>query len=161
MGFGQAVKHVFTNYVNFRGRASRPEFWWFFLFLVIVYVVLNIISGVGIATSPDPQSWGPLAQGGIILTLVWFLATILPVSALWFRRLHDANRSGWWYVLTLASGFVGFILFGLSALQNSVLFAAGLLLGLASGIGSVFLLTCALLPGTRGPNRYGPGPISA
>ena len=34
MGFGQAVKHVFTNYVNFRGRASRPEFWWFFLFLV-------------------------------------------------------------------------------------------------------------------------------
>lgn len=129
MGFGRAVKHVFTNYANFRGRASRPEFWWFSLFLVIVYVVLNIISGVGIATSPDPQSWGPLAQVGIILTL--------------------------------ASGFVGLILFGLSALQNSVLFAAGLLLGLASGIGSIFLLICALLPGTRGPNRYGPGPVSA
>lgn len=129
MGFGRAVKHVFTNYANFRGRASRPEFWWFSLFLVIVYVVLNIISGVGIATSPDPQRWGPLAQVGIILTV--------------------------------ASGFVGFILFGLSALQNSVLFTAGLLLGLASGIGSIFLLICALLPGTRGPNRYGPGPVSA
>lgn len=129
MGFGRAVKHAFTNYANFRGRASRPEFWWFSLFLVIVYVVLNIISGVGIATSPDPQRWGPLAQVGIILTV--------------------------------ASGFVGFILFGLSALQNSVLFTAGLLLGLASGIGSIFLLICALLPGTRGPNRYGPGPVSA
>ena len=108
MGFIKAVKHAFKNYVNFRGRTSRSEFWWFFLFVVAVSVALYIISEVGIATSADPQLWNTLAQVGIIMNIVWFLATILPASAIWFRRLHDSNKSGWWYILTVASGIGGF-----------------------------------------------------
>lgn len=161
MGFGEAIKHVFSNYANFRGRASRSEFWWFYLFMTIVSGSLYVISSVGIATSADPQRWGLLAQVGIILTIVWFLATILPVSAVWFRRLHDSGKSGLWYVLTIASGVVGFVLFALSALQNQVLFAAGALLSLLSGIGGIALLIFALLPGTPGPNRFGEGPARA
>lgn len=155
MGFGKAITHVFKNYVNFRGRAGRSEFWWFSLLMTIVYGALFIMSSVGIATSADPQLWGLLAQAGSIGTTVWFLATIIPVSALWFRRLHDSNKSGWWYVLTIMSGFGGFIFVALSALQNQVAFTVGMVLGLASGIGGIILLIFALLPSTSGPNRFG------
>jgi uncharacterized membrane protein YhaH (DUF805 family) len=44
MTFGQSVKHVFSNYVNFKGRASRSEYWWFYLFCVLVALVLDLIS---------------------------------------------------------------------------------------------------------------------
>lgn len=158
MGFIEAVKHAFKNYANFRGRASRPEFWWFGLFMVIVSVALFILTEVGIATSADPQLWNTLAQVGTIMNLVWFLATILPVSAIWFRRLHDSNKSGWWYGLTVASGIGGFVLFALSALQNQILFAAGMGLAIVSGISGIVLLIFALLPGTPGPNSYGESP---
>lgn len=158
MGFIEAVKRAFKNYVNFRGRTSRSEFWWFFLFVVAVSVALYIISEVGIATSADPQLWNTVAQVGTIMNLVWFLATILPVSAIWFRRLHDSNKSGWWYVLTVASGIGGFVLFALSALQNQILFSAGMGLVIVSGISGIALLIFALLPGTPGPNRYGESP---
>ena len=161
MGFGQAIKHVLRNYVNFRGRATRSEFWWFSLLMVIVYVVLFIMSTVGIATSADPQLWGLLAQVGSTGTLVWFLATIIPVSAVWFRRLHDSNKSGWWYLLTIMLGFGGFFFFAISALQNEVAFTIGLVLGLASSIGGIFLLIFALLPSTSGPNRFGEVPTRA
>jgi uncharacterized membrane protein YhaH (DUF805 family) len=161
MGFGQAITHVLRNYVNFRGRATRSEFWWFFLLTFIVYVALFIMSSVGIASSADPQLWGLLAQVGSTGTLVWFLATIIPVSAVWFRRLHDSNKSGWWYVLTIMSGFGGFIFVVLSALQNQVTFMVGMVLGIASGIGGIVLLIFALLSSTSGPNRYGEEPISA
>ena len=155
MGFIKAVKNAFKNYANFRGRTSRSEFWWFVLFMAAVSVAIFIITEVGIATSADPQLWNTLAQVGTIMIIVWFLATILPVSAIWFRRLHDSNKSGWWYSLTAASGIGGFVLFALSALQNETLFRAGMAFGLASGIGGIVLLVFALLPSTAGPNRYG------
>jgi uncharacterized membrane protein YhaH (DUF805 family) len=155
LGFIKAVKLAFKNYANFRGRTTRSEFWWFSLFIVITSVAIFIISEVGIATSADPQLWNTLAQVGTIMTIVWFLATILPVSAIWFRRLHDSNKSGWWYSLTVASSIGGFVLVALSALQNEILFRAGMAFGLASGIGGIVLLVFALLPSTHGPNRYG------
>ena len=155
MGFIKAVKNAFKNYANFRGRTSRSEFWWFVLFMVAASVAILIITEVGISTSADPQLWNTLAQVGTIMIIVWFLATILPVSAIWFRRLHDSNKSGWWYSLTAASGIGGFVLFALSALQNETLFRAGMAFGLASGIGGIVLLVFALLPSTAGPNRYG------
>jgi len=155
VGFIKAVKHAFKNYANFRGRTSRSQFWWFVLFMVAASVAIFIITEVGIATSEDPQLWNTLAQVGTIMIIVWFLATILPVSAIWFRRLHDSNKSGWWYSLTAASSISGFVLVVLSALQNEILFRAGMAFGLASGIGCVVLLIFALIPSTAGPNRYG------
>ena len=86
MGFMDAVKAVLTNYVGFSGRARRSEFWWFFLFQVIVSVVMNIVVGI---------------TGLAILSTLVSLALLLPALAVGTRRLHDTNRTGWWQLIAL------------------------------------------------------------
>lgn len=95
MDFMTAVKHVLTkNYANFSGRARRSEFWWFFLFNMIVNVVAQTVdSAIGIP----------------ILSIVAFLALIVPGIAVAIRRFHDVGRSGWWYFIILVP-LVGIIL---------------------------------------------------
>ncbi len=75
MNFGQAITTCFSKYVTFTGRASRPEFWWFFLFQIIVLIVTGMISNIlyGIAA----------------------LAMLLPAIAVGVRRLHDIGKTGW------------------------------------------------------------------
>lgn len=141
MTFGQAVKHVFSNYATFRGRASRSEFWWFYLFNVIVTLVISIPYYVGLAQSAGTMTTDPvtgevtggslsgLAVFGIILLVGWLLITFIPIIAVSVRRLHDGGRTGWWWWLNLLC-FVG----------------------------PIILLIFYILPGTPGPNRYGEGP---
>jgi uncharacterized membrane protein YhaH (DUF805 family) len=94
MSFGDAVRTCFSKYADGKGRAGRPEYWWFFLSYVIVYLVAAIIGGAVKAT------W-----------LVWIplLAYLVPLIAAAVRRLHDTGRSGWWYLIGLVP-FVGFII---------------------------------------------------
>jgi uncharacterized membrane protein YhaH (DUF805 family) len=95
MGFGDAVRTCFQKYVEFKGRASRPEYWWFFLSYAIVYVVgLIIVSSV---------------KGLAFLLWIVLLAYFLPLLAAAVRRLHDTGRSGWWYLIALIP-LVGFII---------------------------------------------------
>jgi uncharacterized membrane protein YhaH (DUF805 family) len=76
------------KYAVFEGRAARPEYWWFFLFLVIVYCV---------AAALDSLIFGhPL----VFISLA-VLALFLPHLGVAVRRLHDSNRSGWWMLLSL------------------------------------------------------------
>lgn len=89
MNFEEAVKTCLTKYVDFSGRASRPEYWWFFLFLVLVSLVLSYFSE--------------------ILSGVFSLAMLLPSLAAGVRRLHDTERSGWWLLIVLVP-FVGWII---------------------------------------------------
>lgn len=84
---------ILKNYVNFEGRATRPEFWWFFLFNVIVSLILNL--------------FGP--KVGTTLSGIWSLAILLPYLGLSVRRLHDINKSGW-YLLVGLIPIVGWIL---------------------------------------------------
>ncbi len=86
MSFGDAIKTCFTKYVEFKGRAGRPEYWWFFLSYVIAYVVALIIAGA--AKAP-------------ILAFIILIAYFLPLLAAAVRRLHDTGRSGWWYLISL------------------------------------------------------------
>lgn len=88
MGFSQAVKSCFNQYVGFTGRAPRSEFWWFQLFIIISYVVIAII-GIGL-----------LGEAGGALVGIFALAMFLPSIAVVVRRLHDIDRSGWWYFIT-------------------------------------------------------------
>ncbi|HAL37550.1 MAG TPA: DUF805 domain-containing protein, partial [Polaromonas sp.] len=44
MNFGQAISTCLSKYATFSGRASRPEFWWFFLFQLLVSVAASIVS---------------------------------------------------------------------------------------------------------------------
>ena len=95
MTFVAAIQSGFRNYANFKGRASRSEFWWWTLFTVIIQAAT---SGFGDTIS------------GIVS-----LAVLLPSFAVHVRRLHDTDRSGWWMVAPLIAivvALTGLITFG-------------------------------------------------
>ena len=81
MNFGAAVQSVFSQYVGFSGRARRSEYWYFFLFNVLVSIVFSIIDAV---------------IGSQVLGIIVSLALLLPGLAVTLRRLHDTDRTGWW-----------------------------------------------------------------
>jgi uncharacterized membrane protein YhaH (DUF805 family) len=89
MGFGGAIATCFRKYVDFTGRATRPEYWFFVLFYTLVVIVLVTI---------DLIIFGP--ENGI-LPLTWLAALVffLPLLAVAVRRLHDQDRSGWMILL--------------------------------------------------------------
>ena len=89
MSFFDAVKSAFSKYATFSGRASRSEFWFFYLFLLIASFITAIIDAA------------VLGNQNSFLTAILFLATLLPLIAITTRRLHDTNRSGWWQLLPL------------------------------------------------------------
>ena len=81
------------NYANFKGRASRSEYWWFFLFGLVTSVVLALIEdaiGISKATATDG-----------ILVFLFQLVIIIPLCAVGTRRLHDGHTSGKWQFLGL------------------------------------------------------------
>lgn len=92
MDFMTAVKHVFANYANFSGRARRSEYWWFYLFNMIVNVVAQTVDA---------------AIGLPILTIIAFLALIVPGIAVGVRRMHDVGPLG--LVVAYPSGPAGWL----------------------------------------------------
>lgn len=92
MGFGQAVTTCLSRYATFYGRASRSEFWWFFLFFILMSVAATI---VGILAFPANRLAVEMVTGIVELFLV------LPMLAVGARRLHDIGWSGWWQLLYL------------------------------------------------------------
>lgn len=105
-----AVRRFFKKYATFSGRASRSEYWWWLLVAVVVGIIINVITSAGGTTvsadgTPVP---GPGATVGLILAIVWGLATIVPSLALTARRLHDVNLSGWFVLLGIVP-FLGAI----------------------------------------------------
>ena len=87
MNFGQAISGCLSKYATFSGRASRPEFWWFFLFQILISLAASML-------------------GETINSLV-VLGLLLPALAVGTRRLHDIGRSGWWQLLMLT--VIGFL----------------------------------------------------
>ena len=83
IGFGAAIQLGFKNYVNFGGRATRAEYWWWFLFAILGGVVTGIIDAFGIGVTQS----------------IFNLAIFIPGLALGARRLHDIGKSGWWQLL--------------------------------------------------------------
>ena len=99
MDFKQAVLTCLRDkYVDFKGRAGKAEFWWFFLAQIIVLVVAGMISD--------------------ILYVIVALALLLPGLAVGARRLHDTGRSGWWLLLGLIP-LIGFIVLVVFWVGNS------------------------------------------
>lgn len=112
---GVAVKRFFKKYATFRGRASRAEFWWWFLVSYLISFVLGLLGQVIAGPQPQPPVaatteaevaayatavFGWVAQASI-LSWIWALATLVGTLALSARRLHDTGRSGWWYLIGL------------------------------------------------------------
>ncbi len=136
----------FKRYADFSGRSRRKEYWMWTLLQMIVVMVLYAMIMLGvpwaeIAARAQADQMGVLYTGaepvpgigfyiGITLLLVWILATFIPSLAVTIRRLHDQDKSGWFYLLS----FVPF--------------------------GGLVLLVFFCLEGTRGPNQYGPDPLA-
>ena len=81
MDFVSSIKRNMTTaaYAQFDGRASRSEYWWFYLFTLLAGLAAEIVG----------------STVGNLATLVFFL----PSLALAARRLHDVGRSGWWVLI--------------------------------------------------------------
>ena len=92
VGFVDAIKICLAKYIDFSGRAGRPEFWWFMLFGFILSLLTGWIDYLG-----------PLVS----------LALLLPNIAVGVRRLHDTDRTGWWYLIAFVPliGFIVLIVF--------------------------------------------------
>jgi uncharacterized membrane protein YhaH (DUF805 family) len=93
MDFMTAVRTCFSKYVDFSGRARRSEFWYFFLFSVLVQVVASILDSI-LGTDYDTGSGG-------LVSAIAALALFLPSIAVSARRLHDIGKSGWWQLLAI------------------------------------------------------------
>lgn len=116
MNFTTAVRTCLNKYVTFDGRAPRSEFWWWVLFVIIANVVAVMIdSMIGI----------PAFQ------VIVGLGLLLPGIAVGVRRLHDLDKSGWWYLLV----FIPIV-------------------------GPLVLIFFFVQAGTMGSNRFGADPLS-
>jgi uncharacterized membrane protein YhaH (DUF805 family) len=121
MNFLEAVTTCLTDkYFKSSGRAQLPEFWWFALFSFILFGLAAALDNLA-----DPS------KGATILSIAIKLLLTLPYIAVTIRRLHDTNKSGWYYFVVLIP-LAGFI---------------------------ILLYFCAL-KGTVGPNRFGPDPLN-
>jgi uncharacterized membrane protein YhaH (DUF805 family) len=95
MSFGDAIATCFRKYADFKGRASRAEYWWFMLLVFLVYLGLVFVSAA-LANSSE-------AAAGLValIMIVALLGLVVPSLAVAVRRLHDTGRSGWWYLIAL------------------------------------------------------------
>jgi uncharacterized membrane protein YhaH (DUF805 family) len=118
---------------SFQGRINRAKFW---LVHVVMWIVAAVVSGLVIgdaALSTDPEA--ALRSLGtvphLILAVLYVLLVWIGLAA-GVKRWHDRNKSGLW-----------------------------ILIGLVPVIGGLwYLIECGFLPGTAGPNTYGPDPLA-
>ncbi|MGV8848790.1 MAG: DUF805 domain-containing protein [Propionibacteriaceae bacterium] len=115
----QAVKLWLKNWKNFSGRASRSEFWWAYLAIVIAETVIAVVfTIIGVVISAATNSSDIMAVVMLLLMGVvglGALAALVPTVAMGVRRLHDTNQSGWMYLLTFIPYVGGIILLVLMA----------------------------------------------
>jgi len=97
MGFVEAIESCYKNYFNFSGRATRSEYWYFVLWLLIVMITMVIAVGIG-AFYLKMHNFVPAAAALIfgLITVLLLLGSLVPGYSAQVRRLHDMGRSGWW-----------------------------------------------------------------
>lgn len=147
--FPVAVKRYFKNYVKFSGRASRSEYWWAYLFNAICEIIAGSVAAVGVVLSMSwtrarpihttvgydeasgqpivydtypglikaPMAW--LMVVGFVLVVVVGLGLLLPTLAITWRRLHDANLSGLFWLLNLVPSLGGIAVLVLTLLGSN------------------------------------------
>jgi uncharacterized membrane protein YhaH (DUF805 family) len=125
------VLEVFSKYAVFSGRARRKEYWYWYLFNFIVSIFIAVVSVV-INLPNGTETDNGLGWFGLFINLVaivYSLGIFIPNLAVTVRRLHDTNRSGWWY-------FISMVPF----------------------IGGIILLIYLIEDSSPGDNQYGPNP---
>lgn len=130
-GFVGSISRAFVGWQDYSGRSTRSEFWWWYLFQLIVSLA---IMGVAILIQLVDSGNGAISLFAAIagfLSLFFSIATFLPSVALSIRRLHDSDRTGWW-----------------------------LLIFLLPVVGAIVLFVFFVSPSTKGSNRFGSQPFS-
>ena len=136
MNFKNAIKTCLKDkYANFKGRASRSEFWFFYLFLVIGYAISISTIFISIKLFIGTMS-------------IFVLAMIIPSLAVTVRRLHDINKSGWFILLPLPFDIMQRVLEESSAGLSLVFLVISL--GLY-----IYLLVLYCTDGDKKNNRFG------
>ncbi|MYE41842.1 MAG: DUF805 domain-containing protein [Chloroflexi bacterium] len=99
MSFAESITTCLRKYIDFSGRASRSEYWWFTLLIPFVLIASYIYFR---GTGGDTR---------IALPVTLFLVfMILPSMSVQVRRLHDMHRSAWWISLYLLNPVGGLVL---------------------------------------------------
>ncbi|MEM9302795.1 MAG: DUF805 domain-containing protein [Pseudomonadota bacterium] len=114
---------VLKKYVAFGGRARRKEYWMFMLINALIVLALGMVDRT-------LGTWDAALSLGAVSGL-YSLAVFLPSLGVTIRRLHDSDKTGWWFLAV----FVPII-------------------------GALILLIFMVTPGTKGSNKYGPDPIT-
>ncbi|MBY9066993.1 DUF805 domain-containing protein [Hyphomonas sp. WL0036] len=122
----------FARYTDFQGRSRRSEYWWVYLFNFLVAAALLTLAFVLGGINMETGEPGALYFVFVGILFLYYLAILIPGIALMVRRLHDVNLSGW-----------------------IILGALVPILNILVGLG---LFIVCLIPGTAGPNKYGPDP---
>ncbi|KMQ59816.1 membrane protein [Chryseobacterium sp. BLS98] len=113
---------VLKQYADFTGRARRTEYWMFVLFNMIFAIAAAVLDNLlGLKFTPE------IPYGFIYL--IYGLATFIPGLAVMVRRLHDVDKSGWWFLISLIPI-----------------------------VGTIWLLVLLATDGTPGTNQYGVNP---
>lgn len=107
MSFPEAVKICLRKYAVFSGRATRAEYWWWVLAVVIGSFVFSFVDGLIGSLLLEGEDGIAFSFFQVIFTL----ATLLPGLAVTARRLHDIGKTGWWVLVWYGILFLGWIPF--------------------------------------------------
>ncbi|HBR2748507.1 DUF805 domain-containing protein [Klebsiella pneumoniae] len=116
MTYGQAYLSGWKETFNFSGRASRRQFWTFFLTNVLIAAAP--VAAWCLATSVNPQ-YGILSFVVIPFAALWLLLMAIPLLAVGCRRMHDIGRSGIWFVLGVIIPWFAIISLALCCLRSA------------------------------------------
>lgn len=93
---------VLKKYAVFSGRAQRAEYWYYFLFYLLIYIGLVMADGITGTFSAE--------TGMGLLSGIFALGMLIPSLSVGVRRLHDTDRSGWWLLIALIPLIGGIVL---------------------------------------------------
>jgi len=88
MTFSESVNACLSKSFDAKGRASRSEFWWFYLFNTVTYIFTQVASTITTGTLSTVLAWS------------WLALFPAEISA-GIRRMHDVDRSGWFYLIPI------------------------------------------------------------
>jgi uncharacterized membrane protein YhaH (DUF805 family) len=153
-GYLAAYPATWKKAFDYKGRASRKEYWLFVLFNLVVLIAYGVF---WVTLGKTLGSFFDLSYAFSLITVpivLFSMATFVACLALNARRLHDIGLSGWWQILLhLSNALSSFML-----PKDEALTGQGLVLALFCLVIAGLSLAATLIKGQGTPNTYGPPP---